>query len=362
MNKDLLSYKSRFITIILLLGYALLHIKLTGYYVDATLDKLLAFSARLPFGQRFLVPAIAHGLAFVLPLKAQELFLITELIMISLFYIVLIKLLGQAFNAKQSQVLGWLFLLLLPLATVVNYRFTINGEATVYYPYDSATLFFMTAGFLLCLRAQWRYFIPLVFLATFNRESSLLLVLIIPALHWQKLRAAITPMLLSLVAYLLARIIILLLVQDLPGNVFELYYRTSGHTHYEVNLMWLFEDENILLFYFCFAGLPLFWFGFYDYMPVQYRPLRYVMLFYFLVLLLVGNFMEARIFIEIVALLYFPICVAISRWLQGCSPFLPSATGALYYLDRYLILGVLALTVLLRNLINPVILLFANPI
>ncbi|WP_242604041.1 hypothetical protein [Legionella jamestowniensis] len=356
MEKDLRVYKLRFITITLLIGYAFLHIKLTGRYIDATFQQLFEFSARLPFGQRLLMPALARGMEFFIPLEVNELFLILELITISLTYLTLIRLLQQAFNPRQAQVLSWLFILLLPLVTVVNYRYAIAGEATVYYPYDTASLLFMMVGFLCCLRAQWLYFIPLVFLATFNRESSFLLILLIPALHWQRLSTVIRPLLLSILAYGIARFIVLWLTQDLPGTVVELYYRGSHYTHFEVNLAWLFAEEHLLLFIFCFAGLPLFWFAFYDYIPWQYRPLRYVALVYFLMLLLVGNFMEARIFIEIVALLYLPVCSAVSRWLQDKDPFVPVNPGFGYYLDRYLVILALLVVIVFQGLINTLIL------
>ncbi|ASQ44642.1 hypothetical protein [Legionella clemsonensis] len=356
MEKDLRAYKLRFITIILLIGYTFLHIKLTGRYIDATFQQLVEFSARLPFGQRLLMPALARGINFLIPLEINELFLILELITISLTYLTLIKLLQQEFNPRQAQVLSWLLILLLPLVTVVNYRYSIAGEATVYYPYDTSSLLFMMVGFLCCLRTQWLYFVLLVFLATFNRESSFLLILLIPALHWQRLSVIIKPLLLSILAYGIARLIVLWLVQDFPGTLVEFHYRASHYTHFEVNLAWLFAEEHLLLFIFCFSGLPLFWFAFYDYIPWQYRPLRYVALVYFLMLLLVGNFMEARIFIEIVAILYLPVCSAVNRWLQGQEPFVPAYSGFSYYLDRYLVILVLVLVIVFQRLINSLIL------
>ncbi|CEK12182.1 membrane protein of unknown function [Legionella hackeliae] len=361
MNKDLLSYKLRFITVGLLVAYTFLHIKLTGRYIDATFQQLFEFSARLPFGQRLLIPALARSLAFFIPLQVNEIFLLIELIAISLSYLVLKQLMREEFEPLQAKLLSWLFILLLPLVTVVNYRFSITGEATVYYPYDSASLFFMLTGLLLCLRTQWLYFIPLVFIATFNRESSFLLVLLIPATHWQRFSSIIKPLILSILAYVIARLIILWLVQGFPGDMIEFYYRASHYTHYEVNLAWLFSKEHVLLFVFCLAGLPLFWFAFYDFIPLQYRPLRYVALGYFLMLLLVGNFMEARIFIEIVALLYLPVCAAVSRWLKQRAPFQSNSTGVLHYIDRYFVVAVLALVILLHTVINPVILWLIPP-
>ena len=207
-------------------------------------------------------------------------------------------------------------------------------------------------GLLLCLRAQWGYFIPLVFIATFNRETSILLVLIIPALHWQHYRSVIKPLLLALLAFFLSRTLVLMIVNGMPGHLMDWYFRQTTHTYFEVNLLWLLNEQNILLFLFCLCGLPLFWFAFYDYIPLQYRPLRYVALFCFLSLLLVGIFMEARIFTEISVLLYMPVCVGIYRWLKNLKPYYPSHKGATYYMDRYAVLGILATIVIFRGPLN----------
>ncbi|KTD18688.1 Uncharacterised protein [Legionella lansingensis] len=360
MSKDFLGYKFKFMTTILILGYTFMHLNLTGQYPDATLEKLMNFSARLPFGQRLLIPAIAHFLSLFLPLAANNLFFIIELAINGLFYYVLFKLLCQEFSRSQARLLSWLFFLLLPLITVVNYRFTIGSQATYYYPYDSASLLFITAGFFFCLRSRWLYFIPLVFVATLNRESSLLLLLMLPALHWQKLRSIIQSTLLATFAYILARMIILFWVQNLPGTFVEFYFKYPTYTHFAANLIWLFNEEQIILFLFCFAGLPLFWFVFYDYIPLQYRPLRYVTLFYFLCLLLFGNLMEARLYLEIVVLMYLPVCAAIRRWLLELGPFIPSQFGIFYYVDRYFVLGILLIIASMRSVLNPIVIWLAN--
>lgn len=351
MNKIFLNYKIQFVTIVLIISYAVIHITLTGLYVDANLDDMFNLSARLPFGQRLLVPAMAHGLSYVLHLKVEDLFLIIEFLFDFLLYVSLIKLLSFEFNPKEAQLLTWLFFLLLPLVTVINYRYTTGGSATFFYPYDSASVFFMTLGFLLCLKEQWLYLIGLIFISTFNRESSLLLLLIMPALHWHKLNNILKPMIWGMIAYVLARIIILMLVKDLPGNVLEWYFRASKHTYFEVNLFWLLESQHLFLFIFCLAGLPILWFAFFDYIPEQYRPLRYVIWFYFLCLLMVGNFMESRIFVELLVLFYLPVCVSCKNWLVN-QEIIEYPQNWLYFINRYFILVNLLILVCLRKPLN----------
>ncbi|MBA2656775.1 MAG: hypothetical protein H0U70_07285 [Tatlockia sp.] len=356
MNIELLSYKTRLISIVLILAYAFIHTQLTGLYSELTLQNLADFSVRLPYAQRLLVPALVNWLSHVLPLGLEELFFLMELLFISGFYWALKNLLQQEFPLRQAQCLSWLFILLLPLITVINYRFRMNGLATFYYPSDTASLFFMALGYLFCLRAQWNYLIPLIFLATLNRESSILLVLIIPALHWQNLKIIFKPFCRSLLAYLLARAFTFWFLQGLTGQWVEWSAAGASHSHFIFNILWLLMGQNFLLFVYCVAGLPLFWFAFYDFIPLRYRPLRYVTLAYFLSLLLVGRFMEARIFCEIVVLLYLPVCIALRNWLNTEQPIYSKDINLIYYIDRYAVLGFLLATLVLHQLIYHLIL------
>lgn len=353
MNQDLLRYKTRFVTFVLLTGYAFMHVKLTGVYTDASLAKLINFSARLPFGQRLLVPAIAHVLQPWLPFSVEEIFFVLEWLFIVAFFFTLKALMQHYFSQRQALLLSWLFILLLPLMSVVNYRFSTHGEATFFYPCDSATLFFMAAGIFCCLQTRWLLLYLTIAVATFNRESSILLVLLIPALHWQRGAAAIIkPTLIAAAAYILARLCVLWLVQGLPGKIVEWYFRASAHTYFEVNWYWLLQEQHILLFMFCFAALPLLWFALYDYIPPQFRPIRYIAFLYFLALMLVGNFIEARILNELLILLYLPVCLAVTNWLSMAPPYPISLQGVCAYVDRYGILVLLALIILCRYPLN----------
>lgn len=74
INKDILLYKYRFITVVLLLGYVFIHTQLSGVYTESSLEQLMSFSAHLPFEQRLLVPALANVLSRVFPLSVDKLF------------------------------------------------------------------------------------------------------------------------------------------------------------------------------------------------------------------------------------------------------------------------------------------------
>lgn len=78
MNKDILRYKARFMTLALLLSYAFIHTKLTGIYDDTSLTDMANFSVRLPYGQRMLIPAIVHFIGYFLPLSVDNLFFLSN--------------------------------------------------------------------------------------------------------------------------------------------------------------------------------------------------------------------------------------------------------------------------------------------
>lgn len=355
-------YKTNFVTAVLLFSYTFLHLKLTGVFTEATFEQYINFAVRLPYGQRLLIPAIAHGLATILPISTGEIFFLLEWLSNCLVFYAIYYLLLREFSPKQAKLLSWLFIVLLPLISAVNYRYPLSGEAPFYFPNDSAALFFVAAGMLLCLKERWYLFTAVVCLATFNRESSILLVLFIPALHWARLKEVIKPLLCSMLIYILTRLIIVMLLQNLHGQWIELYYLNTLEAHFEVNLLRLLYYQQIFLFPFCFACIPIFWFAFYDYIPQRYQPLKYIALLYFLGLLLVGNFIESRIFGEIVIMLYLPVCAGIYRWLTDREENNYANLGKIaFYVDRYAIVTTFALIILFKCPLTKLLLWLTHP-
>ncbi|WP_419419387.1 hypothetical protein ACNVED_12835 [Legionella sp. D16C41] len=345
LNKDIFNYKCWFITAILIVGYTYMHVQLTGLYDGVPLESWLNFTAPLPFGQRQLVPFLARCLYKSTTLKPYEIFFILEFIFVVFTFFALQTLLQLEFGEQLALLLTWLFFLLLPLCTIINYRFVIDGQAAIFWPYDTPSLFFIILSFYLTLKEKWLWLAVCIFFATLNRESSILLVLLIPALYLRSLKnfyKLILPFLLSLSAYILARLGTYLLAVNLAGAYTE-WYHGSAITNFAINMYWLFAKQGILMFIFAFAGLPLLWFGFYDYIPLKYRPIRYLTFLYFLGLLGVGLVAEARIFAEIVALIYLPVCLAITNWLQGKQIVETQPKRFMYYLNRYLIVLLLIL-------------------
>jgi len=346
MSRDWLKYKMRFIAAALIISYAYLHMRLTGLYVLVPFEAFVQLTTPLPFAQRMLVPAIAHVLAPWLNLSAFELFFLLEVVFTGLLFVSMFQLLQREFDEKPAYFLTWLFFLLLPLVSVINYRWSrFNGVCPFYYPYDTSTLFFMTVGYRYCLQARWLSLALWLVLATFNRETSILLILLMPALHGLSVFKQPTAAL-PLLAYCLTRGVLYVVLQDNEGLWLEFFRVDRSCSLLATNLRWLLTEENVLMFIYCFACLPLYWFAFIDYIPLRYRAVRYVVLVHVISLLLVGVFPEARIFGESVVLMYLPICVAMSRWLHGQEPYrLPNAS-AFACIDRYAVFIILTACVL----------------
>lgn len=358
MNTDLFNYKLRFISILLVVGYAYLHMQIADVYSGADLNQLIDFKVRLPYGQRFLLPAIAHVIRYILPLNTSELFFLLELMFVSLFYFTHLQLLRLAFDDKVAKVLNWLFLLILPLMSVINYRFTLYGEANFFYVSDSAALFFIAAGMYLCLRQYWYSFFALILVATLNRESAILLVFLIPALYWQQFGEKIRVFTLAALVYVLTRLLVIVLTSHLAGTLVEWYFRGSQYTLFITNLTWLLREYNVLFYVYCLSGLPLLFFTFHDYIPKNYLPVRYLALAYWLGLLCVGITMESRIYHEILVLLYLPVCQGVANWLTHPALVKDKETQAswLYWLNRYGVILITFATLLLQKPINTLIL------
>lgn len=343
-QRDFFRYKCRFLSILLILCYAYTHLELSGYYFRVSPDVMIYSSILLPFGQRLLLPNVAYLLHYIIPVSPGSIFFILECISVGLFFISLFSLMKIEFSRQQALLLTWLFLLLLPLMSVINYRFLVGGPTTIYYPWDSSSMFFMALGFFLILKERWLWFSIVLFLATLNRESSFLLALLIPAVYDVREKRYRHQFLLNVLIYALAHAIVILLTWHLPGTYCEWFFH--GYTHVAVNMHWLLGDFRIFFLPLSLMFLPIFWFAFYDYIPLRFRAIRYVALFYFLGLFLVGNFMEARIFHETAVLLYLPVCLAVKNWLEKTPPAISEVRGIRYFLNRYAVIAVLILLVL----------------
>lgn len=124
MSTEFVEHKLQLVTSLLLLSYAYPHFRLTVQFTPAALPVLLNFDAPLPYGQRVLMPALGNVLSKIFSLDAANSFFLLEWGCAMLLYVSMKKLLEVEFTASEARVLSWLFLILLPLSTLISYHYS----------------------------------------------------------------------------------------------------------------------------------------------------------------------------------------------------------------------------------------------
>lgn len=343
--QELFKLKSRFFTFLLVIAYTFLHIKLSMFLLEASPNKMFAFEATLPFGKRILTTLIAHTLTYIPDVSIEGKYIIIELIFVFFLFFFLQKLLRDFFTKRAALLLTWLFLLILPIITLLNYKFWQKTLAPLFYTYDTPELMFITLGMYLILRSKWLWFYLTLFVATINRETSLLLVLLIPALHLKNFNQYKWPLVISGFIYITVSLLLCWIFKENQGHVAEMYHDIYKTSIIQLNMYWLFNEGYISGFLYCFAGIPLFWFVFYDYIPYKFKPVRYVVLFSFLILMVVGRIDEPRIFGEMIILMYLPVCLGVKAWLTNEPIQVATSHNFGYFANRYAIIFILSLLI-----------------
>ncbi len=315
INQDIERYKKNTLTVLMIIAYTFMHYRLNGLYTETTFEKLTAFQVIKPYANRLLLPILAHELQTLLPLP--YLYLIFEATFVSLIVFVTRKLFCLYCDSKESYFYSLLFIGILCLVYIINYRFAAGREGTFFFPYDTPAVFFTLLGLYLVLTKQLFWVYILVPIATLNRESSLLIILMLPALFSGTKTPWIKPFLITSFIYGLTRIIIAFLLRHHQGSVAELYNLHSHYPHLTENIYFLMQRDFFTWILAEMGFLPLIWFTFSNYIPKALKHLKFVVLFYIIALFIVGNIIEGRLFGEVVAILFLPSMLAIKNYLNN---------------------------------------------
>lgn len=323
MKTDIERYKLNILIILLIVAYTFMHFSLNGIFVDTTFDKLVTFSVNKPYVYRVLTPWLARCL---MPwLNRDESFFLIELISVIGLFFCVYQLFKSTFEQRAALLYALLFFIFLTLTFIVNYRFIIYQPATLYFPYDTPAMLFTTLGLYLSLQKKFTWLYPLMIIATLNRESSVLILMLLPALYYKTDTPWQRPFLVSTILYTLVRLIIMLIFKSHSGDWMELTHHAMHVPHVIKNIAVLLERHAFLWFLAEMAFMPVFWFAVSSYIPKPLRGLRFIALFYIIGLFLVGNILEGRIWGETVALLYFPTMIGVKNWLNDEPVIVPSS-------------------------------------
>ncbi len=311
--------------LVLAAGHAALRLAMNREFEGAPWDELLGFTAAKPFGLRVLVPLLAWPLHTLLRVPTELVFGLFETGATVALVLATRAALRPFVPARWATALGVLFVLLLPIAFLLQHRWPI------FYPYDTPAMAFTAGGLALLVRARWRAAALLCGLAALNRESAILLPAAALALHlgpppvpgdmsqrtWP-LRQLVPRLLGLLAAVAAVRLAVGLVLQGNPGA--PLQWLVDGQPRLLANLAWLEEPGHWLHLPAYFGFLPLAWALLHPWMPAPLRRLGWVALAYVGALMWVANIDEPRVYGEAMVLLYLPVAVALARWLRAEQP------------------------------------------
>jgi len=300
--------------------YAGLRVTFTHEYSAAPWSKLLAFEAPLPFGHRVLVPFLVRPLVDA-GRSPADVFAIVEGIAFAIVLVASAAALEHWLPRRRARAGAILIGLVLPLVYVLPRKWPLL------YPWDGAALAVLAIAVWAAVRRRFAVACAAAALGAFNRETALLVVPLLLAVHahdadarrrawaWAELTVALV---------IVARIAIGVLLPDNPGP--PLHF-TIGRGDYRLfnNLRWLAKPSHWAWFVAYVGALPLVWPLLRRRIPGPLHRVALVGLAYFVAALVVANIYEPRAWGESVYLVSLAVVagvlgraepsVTLPRWL-----------------------------------------------
>ncbi len=309
----------------------------TWSFGPATFPKMMAGTADRPYVYRILIPTISKWAAPLVPQWLIDLFskapesvrktinALSEgvytreaIVAVILMYGSLVgfifaekSLLKQLNYPKdETRIIPFILtIMILPLTVFFGYV------------YDLPQLFLFTATLVFMLRRQWRLYLPLLIIATLNKETSAFLIVIFALYCFRTLNQKQFIVLLAVQAiiYIAVHGAIMFLYRNSPGSSIDwnIHYHIQQYTRYPITFL-----VTLLLF----GGI--FWMVFKGWRekPLFLRTSFNVFFIILVLFFVAGREMEFRVFIDILSIfgtLMFPYKIAARDNLQTSIDKLP---------------------------------------
>lgn len=333
VSRQLPTAKFLVYTALLSLSYAFLRFEVNREYSGATWQQLYELAAPIPFGLRMLVPLLSRPLVEGVGLTITQAYFVWEFIFTFGLILTLRTIFRRPLASQWAEIFSLSFIYLLPMG------FLLHLMWPVFYPCDTAAIFFIAFGIHTILADKWRWLPALVFVATLNRESAILIPLVFCAFHAERItsRRVMAQSFLMILAFAVARWITLQVAAGNPQPYDGSFALILGDNwRINQNILWAFNPKNLFVLLGTMSFLPLFWHGLKDYMAPHDRRMGLVAGTYFAGLLFVGNLWEPRIFGEIIIILYIPLVLGLHNYLNSQNPSPVSSTTVwVNTLDRF---------------------------
>jgi hypothetical protein len=312
-----------------------LHFFLTVPGFPANLELLTELNATKPYGQRVLVPLMVRALPSFLRLEYYYAFI--ECIFLGAIYQTIICLGKRYFSQRLSHLVGLIFLSALPTLYVINYYFcALHLSAAFYYPYDVPAIFFVFLSLYLSVQKRWGLFYLSIVMATLNRESSIINVLLPLALYWNTNTKFRRPVCISFLLYVVTRAMIEVFLLQQAAGAIMMFFHEGGETQLSRNLALFFHQKVACQLLAELLFLPVFFVLFSRYIPRELHRLHIIAVLYGIALFYFSFIIEARVWQEVVALLYLPVIIGARNWLTGRVQVPNEPVTGFQFWERYL--------------------------
>lgn len=271
-------------------------------YQRATLAQLLDGIADKPFQYRILIPFLVNQLSSLLEFSPKSLFQIIEVL--STFFLIITfrnLLLAITKNRIKSTLFAYSLIIILP------FNFLI--PLTPYYPSDIPSILFITIGYFLLYKNKMGFYYLILFIGTFNRETTVLLILIFILNYWRKGINVnfILHILLQLTTWLGIKLLLFYVFKDNGGNVFE------DHIIKNINQM-----LSPKFYPYLFSSMGYIWIltiVFYGYIKDKFVKNSLTVAIPFVVgMFIIGNIAELRIYGDLIPIILTGVLLAVDNF------------------------------------------------
>ncbi len=269
-----------------------LHYLMTIEHIPATLYKLITHSAQTPSQYRILVVWIIRCFYFLTPIKNIYIWeQIVKLVFLFAAMVALRKWLSLFVKPSLATVGPFLLAIIFPFSFIVRY------------PNDFPQIFFFTILLYLLYKKKWAFYYPLFAIATFNKETTIMLILIFLLTQAKQITRR------ELLCHVFAQLIIWIQVKLFLYLFF--YSNIAAQYQFQLykNIAHLMFKRGPGLVLQILSAFGFFWiivFHKFKQLPMFIRRSSLTLIPYALIMLCVGMINETRIWYE-----YIPIILAI---------------------------------------------------
>ncbi len=260
------------------------------------LEYLLNGTAQKPFQYRVLIPWLIQGVSSVIgpSIPASTICKWINFFFLFAFVMAFQYWANITIGNKKTSLLAVLIVLYM-----MPFHYLLLRQGNLWYPWDMSTLFLFTLGLIALDQENWRLFYPLFAVATFNKETTCFLILIlfyakIGRLNWKQMATHLAA---GTTIWLTVKLVLYFVFKDdASGALFENKLRS--------NLQFVATLPNLLsvIGMFGFLWLPVLMY----YPKIKNQFIQRALLttpIFFLGMLYVGNIFELRVFSEMIPLI-----------------------------------------------------------